>query len=82
MAAERRRRIEDTEELRWNQLKLLLEWPEQVEYEKIRDAVVFGHAVLECAEKTGTPESTLNRRVASFHAYGIRGLIPLEPDGG
>ena len=80
MSAKKCRRVERTDD--WSQLELLLEWPEQVEYEKIRDAVVFGHAVLECAEKTGTPERTLNRRVASFDAYGMEGLIPLEPARG
>ena len=80
MGAKKRRRVERTDD--WNQLELLLECPEQVEYEKIRDAVVFGYAVMRCAEKTGTPERTLNRRVESFDDYGMEGLIPLEPTRG
>ncbi len=75
----RGRRIIDCSIILCAYLELLLDWPEQVEYEKIRDAVVFGHRVLECAEKTGTPERTLHRRVESFDTYGMEGLIPLEP---
>jgi putative transposase len=77
MAVKRRRRVEHTED--WGQLELLLNWPEQVEYERIRDAVVFGDPVTECAEKTATAERTFYRRVESFDAYGMEGLIPLEP---
>jgi putative transposase len=78
--AKKRRRVEHTED--WGQLQLLLEWPEQVEYERIRDAVVFGDPVTLCAEKTATAERTFYRRVESFDAYGIEGLIPLEPERG
>ena len=45
MAAKRRLRVEHTED--WDQLELLLDWPEQVEYERIRDAVVFGDSIAE-----------------------------------
>ena len=54
---------------------MLLEWPEQVEYERIRPAVVFGGGVAERSRQTGTPETTLRRRIASFEAEGIRGLF-------
>jgi len=77
MAAKRRLRVEHTED--WDQLELLLDWPEQVEYERIRDAVVFGDSIAECAKKTATAERTFYRRVESFDAYGIEGLIPPEP---
>ena len=80
MPKKRRRRIDHTED--WSQLVLRLDWPEQVEYEKIRDAVVFGDPATECAEKTGTPARTLRRRVDDFDAYGMEGLIPLEPARG
>lgn len=76
MGAKKRQRVEHTDN--WNQLELLLDWPEQVEYEKIRDVVVFGDPVVERAEKTATPERTLYRRVESFDAYGMEGLLPLE----
>lgn len=75
--ARKRRRVAHTED--WGQLELLLEWPEQVEYERIRGAVVFGDPIAECAEKTATAERTFYRRVESFDAYGMEGLIPLEP---
>jgi hypothetical protein len=64
MDAKKRQRVEHTDD--WNQLELLLDWPEQVEYEKIRDAVVFGDSMKRCAEKTGTSESTLRRRANDF----------------
>ena len=79
MGVKKRRRVEPTEELRWDQLELLLDWPEQVEYERIRDVVVFGSPVAERAAHTGTPQRTFYRRVESFDAYGMEGLIPLEP---
>lgn len=69
----RRRRIEPTEE--WDELELLLEWPEQVEYERIRPPVVFGGPVAERARQTGTPQTTLRRRIASFESEGMRGLF-------
>jgi len=40
MAGKRRRRVEHTED--WGQLELLLDWPEQIEYERIRPSAVFG----------------------------------------
>lgn len=77
MVGKRRRRVDHTEE--WNQLELLLDWPEQVEYEKIRPVVVFGDAVAERAEETTTPERTFYRRVEDFDANGMEGLLPLAP---
>jgi hypothetical protein len=76
MAAKRRLRVEHTED--WDQLELLLDWPEQVEYERIRPPVVFGSPVAERSRQTGTPETTLRRRIASFENEGMRGLF--EPE--
>ena len=76
MTVKRRSRMEHTED--WGQLELLLDWPEQVEYERIRGVVVFGDPVTERAKETATPERTLYRRVESFDAYGMEGLLPLE----
>jgi putative transposase len=73
----RRRRVEPTEE--WAELELLLEWPEQVEYERIRPPVVFGSPVAERSRQTGTPQTTLRRRIASFENGGMRALF--EPEG-
>ena len=67
---------EPTEE--WTELELLLEWPEQVEYERIRPAAIFGSSVAERSRQTGTPETTLRRRITSFKSHGMRGLF--EPE--
>ena len=72
----RRRRIEPTEE--WAERELLLEWPEQVEYERSRPPVVFGSAMAERSRQTGTPHTTLRRRIAGFDNQGMRGLF--EPE--
>jgi hypothetical protein len=72
----RRSRVKPIED--WAELELLLEWPEQVEYERIRPAVVFGSSVAERSRQTGTPETTLRRRITSFKSHGMRGLF--EPE--
>ena len=69
----RRERIEPTEE--WAELELLLEWPEQIEYERIRPAAVFGSSVAERSRQTGTPQTTIRRRIGSFKNYGMHGLF-------
>lgn len=76
----RRSRVEPTEE--WAELELLLEWPEQVEYERIRPPVLFGSPVAERSRQTGTPQTTLRRRIASFESEGMRGLFVPERAGG
>ncbi len=43
----------------WDQLVPLFEWPEQEEYERIRQPVLFGSPVPERAKETGVPERTL-----------------------
>ena len=68
--------VEPTEE--WAELELRLEWPEQVEYERIRPSAVFGRSVAERSRQTGTPETTIHRRISSFKSYGMRGLFELE----
>jgi hypothetical protein len=65
---------EPTEE--WAELELLLEWPEQVEYERIRPAAIFGSSVAERSRQTGTPETTLLRNITSFKSHGIRARGP------
>jgi putative transposase len=70
------RPVEPTDE--WAELELLLEWPEQVEYERIRPAAIFGSSVAERSRQTGTPETTLRRRITSFKSHGMRGLF--EPE--
>src|SRR4051812_50163339 len=63
-------KVEPTED--WGQLELLLKFPEQVGYERIRPPVVFGSSVAERSRQTGTPESTLRRRMAGFEKDGRR----------
>ena len=67
--------VEPTEE--WAELELLLECPEQVEYERIRPTVSFGGAVAERSRQTGMPLTTLRRRITSFDAEGME--VCLEP---
>lgn len=71
--ARRRRQVEHTED--WEQLKLLVKWPEQERYEEIRPLVLFGDPVPERSEETGTSERTLYRRVESFDRDGVESLL-------
>lgn len=78
-----RAKVEPTED--WGQLKLLLKFPEQLEYERIRPPVIFGGSVAERSRQTGTPESTLRRRISGFEKDGMRSLFEterVEPRGG
>ncbi len=73
----KRQRIEPTEE--WDQLELLLKWPEQWEYELIRPVVVFGGSVAERARETGAAsESTVRRRADLFDEGGMEPLFATE----
>jgi putative transposase len=79
----RRARVEPTED--WEQIKLLLKFPEQLEYERIRPPVVFGASVAERSRQTGTPESTLHRKISGFEKDGMPSLFEterVEPRGG
>lgn len=76
----RRKQVEPTEE--WAKLELRLEWPEQVEYERIRPPLLSGISVAERSRQTETPQTTLHRRITSFRSYGMRGLFePEEVEG-
>ena len=74
--AGKRRHVEPTDD--WNTLVLLFWWPEQEEYEKIRQPVLFGTSVAERAEEVGTSESTLRRRIEAFGEYGMESLFSTE----
>ena len=76
MAGRRRQRVEHTED--WEQLKLLVKWPEQERYEEIRPLVLFGDSVLERAEETEVSERTLYRRLESFDRDGVESLFANE----
>jgi len=71
--AGKRPRIEHTED--FQEILALCWWPEQVEYERIRQPLLFGDPVVERAEQTGVSDSTLRRRIESFEAEGMEGLF-------
>lgn len=71
-----RPRVEPTND--WQQILPLCWWPEQVEYERIRQPVLFGTSVVERAEETGVSERTLQRRIRSFEVEGMEGLFETE----
>jgi len=75
-ASRRRKRIEPTHE--WQELLPLFRWPEQEEYERIRQPVLFGGSVAERAGETGVSERTLRRRMERFEAEGMEGLFAAE----
>jgi hypothetical protein len=68
----RGRRVEPTDD--WEQLRLLMRWPEQVRYEEIRPLVLFGSSVAERAGENGTSERTLYRRTDRFDQEGMESL--------
>lgn len=72
----KRQRVEPTDD--WQEILPLCWWPEQVEYERIRQPVLFGSPVDERAEETGVPERTLQRRIRSFETQGMEGLFETE----
>lgn len=72
----KRPRIEPTDD--WQELLPLCWWPEQVEYERIRQPMLFGSSVPDRAEETGVSERTLQRRIESFEKEGMEGLFEAE----
>ncbi len=53
----KRPRVEPTND--FQQILPLCWWPEQVEYERMRQPVLFGSSIAERARETGVSESTL-----------------------
>jgi len=74
--ARKRLRVDPTED--FQEILPLCWWPEQVEYERIRQPVVFGTSVTERAEQTGVSRRTLHRRIARFGEEGMEGLFQTE----
>lgn len=72
----RRHRVEPTDE--WAELEPLLQWPAQVEYEKMRPSVVFGSPVAERAEEVGTSERMLYYKIEHFDKEGMPSLFSEE----
>ncbi len=74
--ARKRPRVEPTDD--FQEILPLCWWPEQVEYERIRQPVLFGTCVTERAEQTGVSRRTLQRRIARFGEEGMEGLFQTE----
>jgi len=68
-----RQRIAATDD--WQQLDLLVRFPEQHIYELIRPVVLFGHSPAERARLTGAPQRTLYRQAARFEREGMASLF-------
>jgi transposase len=73
MAGRRRQRIEPTDD--FQEILPLCWWPEQLEYERIRQPVLFGTSITERAKQTGVSRRTLQRRIARFGQEGMEGLF-------
>jgi hypothetical protein len=68
-----RPRIAPTED--WEQLQLLITWPEQLAYELIRPVVLFGSSAAERARQTKAPERSLRRKADRFDRHGMASLF-------
>ncbi len=68
-----RTRSEPTDD--WQQLDLLVRFPEQHTYELIRPVVLFGHSPAERAHQTGAPQRTVYRQAARFEREGMASLF-------
>jgi transposase len=74
--AAKRQRVEPTDD--WDTLVPLFWWPEQEEYEKIRQPVLFDISIVERAEEVSVSESTLRRRIEAFRTDGMESLCSTE----
>jgi putative transposase len=74
--ARKRPRVEPTDD--FQEILPLCWWPEQVEYERVRQPVLFGTSITERAEQTGVSRRTLQRRIARFGEEGMEGLFQTE----
>jgi hypothetical protein len=64
MPAPKRQPIAPTDD--WQQLQLLVDWPEQLTYELIRPVVLFGRAIAQRARETGGAVRTIRRKANRF----------------
>ena len=74
--ARKRPRVEPTDD--FQEILPLCWWPEQVEYERVRQPVLFGTSITERAGQTGVSRRTLQRRIARFSEEGMEGLFQTE----
>lgn len=65
----------------WQQLRLHLDWPEQITYELIRPVVVYGRSIVQRAKETGAGVRTIRRRADWFDALGMASLFPAKTHG-
>ena len=72
----KRPRIEPTDD--WQQILPLCWWPEQEEYEKFRQPVLFGTSIAKRAVEIGVSESALRRNIEGFRTYGMDSLYSTE----
>jgi transposase len=63
----------------WSQIQQYSLWPEQVEYELIRQCVLFNESADQRARETGIPALTISRRVKRFREEGMLSLFDQEP---
>jgi hypothetical protein len=63
----------------WSQIQQYSLWPEQVEYELIRQCVLFNESADQRARETGIPARTISRRVKRFREEGMLSLFDQEP---
>ena len=69
----KRQRLPPTDD--WEQLRLLVGFPEQETYELLRPIVLFGQTAAERAEATGVSDRTLDRRADRFDVEGMASLF-------
>jgi transposase len=74
-----RQRVAPTDD--WQQLRLHLDWPEQITYELIRPVVIFGRSVVQRAKETGAGIRTIRRKADRFDESGMASLFPPQPQG-
>lgn len=77
MRPPKRAQVEPTED--WQQLQLLVHWPEQLAYELIRPVVLFGRSPAERAQQTQAPERTISRKAGRFDRQGMVSLFAAAP---
>lgn len=70
----KRRHVTPTDD--WQQLRLLVGFPEQETYELLRPIVLFGQTAAARADATGVSDRTLDCKADRFDAEGMASLFP------
>ncbi len=74
MPASKRQHVIPTDD--WQQLRLHLDWPEQITYELIRPVIVYGQSIVKRAKETGAAVRTIRRKADQFDVAGMASLFP------